>query len=265
MNQRLDPETRARLLQDDAQFLGQPIALVGDAAQVIRANTRHITLMMRDGVAPDRASAAAAFVESQLDGTARQITAPLACGKGCSHCCTTYVSCTIPEVFRLAQAIRGNQTIKAAVLMAAARSKAMPQMQREFDRVVCPILVDHACSAYAHRPVVCRSVLSTSLDRCLAIFQQNRNEPFAYPDGAEVARVYSVLILRAALILCGLPHQNIEVTHALEIALADEHAEARWLAGEPLFAGVAIDRGDQTTSDFSRLAEGLAAAIKPTL
>lgn len=265
MNARLDPAVRERLLRDDAPLIGQPIALKDDAGHVIRANTRHITLMMMDGTAPDRASAAAAFVESLLDTTVKQIAEPLACGKGCSHCCTTYVSCTIPEVFRLARAIRDKEATKARVLAAAARSKAMPQLQREFDRVICPILVDQACSEYEHRPVVCRAVLSTSLDRCLAIFQQNKGGPFAYPDGAEVARVYIVLMMRAALILCGLPYQNVEMTHALEIALADETAEARWLAGEPVFASVAIDRADQGPSDFSRLADGLAAALRPTL
>ena len=67
------------------------------------------------------------------------------------------------------------------------------------------------------------------------------------------------------IFLCGLPHQNIEMTHALEIALADENAEARWLAGEPVFAGVAVDRADQSPSDFSRIADAMAAALRPTI
>ena len=161
--------------------------------------------------------------------------------------------------------IRHKPSTPSRVLYAAARSKSMPQLQREIDRVICPILEEHACSEYELRPIVCRAVISTSLERCLTIFQQSRNEPFAYPDGAEAARIYVVLMLRAALILCGLPHQNIEMTHALEIALADENAEARWLAGEPVFAGVAVDRADQSPSDFSRIADAMAAALRPTI
>ncbi len=45
-------------------------------------------------------------------------------------------------------------------------------------------------------------------------------------------------MLRAALIAADLPYRHYELTQALEVALTEPDAEARWLAGEPIFAAV---------------------------
>ena len=148
---------------------------------------------------------------------------------------------------------------------AAVRARSMDQFLREVDRVTCPILEDSACSAYAQRPVVCRAVLSISLPRCLEIFRDGHRADFTYPAGAETIRGYVVLMLRAALIAAGLPHHNYEMTHALDIALGDESAESRWLAGEPVFRDVAIDRAEQKSTQFYELAEALGATVRRTI
>lgn len=264
--ERLDPAIRRQLLKDDAAWVGKPFDISGNA-RALQANTRHLALILMDTAAPDRASRAAAYIEDLIDATtAQHVTAPVACAKGCAHCCTTYVSTSLPEVFRLAQAIRGNTEITARVAAAAARSKAMTQLNREIDRVVCPILDARACAAYLHRPMVCRAVLSTSLDSCIRFFGHiGENRPFAYPDQLSAIRAFMVVILRAALVLCDLPHQNFELTHALDIALNLDDAEARWLAGEPVFAAVAMDRNEQQASAFMGLVHGLAKAVRPTL
>jgi hypothetical protein len=127
------------------------------------------------------------------------------------------------------------------------------------------MLEDRACSEYLARPMVCRAVLSKSLDTCLKIFQSNLNEAFAPADQSATIRMYCVIILRAGLILGGLPHQHVEMNHALEVALADENAEARWLAGEPVFDAVAMDIADTKISPLSQVVDGMVNALRPTL
>jgi Fe-S-cluster containining protein len=266
MQQRYDAAIRRQLLMDDQSIIGRPFAIVGDNARAIQANTRHLALMLLDSASKERASRAAAFAETLLDANLGfHLKEPVACARGCSHCCTTYVSTSLPEVLRLAQAVRAKADTTARINAAAARSKAMPQLQREVDRVVCPILVEHACSEYAARPMVCRAVMSTSLESCVRIFTAGSAEQFQQPASPGALRTYLVIIMRAALVIAGLPHQNFELTHALEIALADPNAEERWLAGEPIFASVAIDRLDLETSPLTKIVDGLANAVRPTI
>jgi len=74
-----------------------------------------------------------------------------------------------------------------------------------------------------------------------------------------------VLIMRAALTLAGLPYQNFELTHALEVALSGEDIEERWLNGEPVFAAVAIDQADQAQSPLNAIVGKLVDAVRPTI
>ena len=264
--ERLDASIRRQLLKDDEAWVGKPFDLSGDNARAIQSNVRHMTLMLLDTAVKDRASRAAAFAEELIEVTMdKHVVQPVACGRGCFHCCTTYVSTSLPEVFHLAKAVRGNAAMTERITAASARARAMPQMQREVDRVICPILEDNACAAYSNRPAVCRLVLSTSLESCLRIFQQGSGEKFMFPDQLSAVRAYMAIIVRAALVLSGLPYQNFELTHALEIALTTEDAEARWLAGEPLFAAVAMDKGEQQASSLMGLVNALAKAVRPTI
>jgi hypothetical protein len=264
--ERLDPSVRRTLVQEDQNWVGTPLEIAGNNARAIQAHTRYMTLMLMDTALESRASLAAAYAESLIDATMnKHVTQPIACARGCSHCCTTYVSTTLPEVLRLAQGIRGNAAIMGRVTAASMRARTMSQLQREVDRVHCPILQDHACAAYVHRPTVCRAVLSTSLESCIKFFQGQSTAPFTYPDQLGIVRSFIVIIMRAALVMAKLPHQNFELTHALEIALTTENAEARWLAGEPVFAAVAMDRAEDGAAHMTSLVNALVRAVQPTL
>ena len=264
--ERLDITVRRQLLYDDQQIVGQAFAVVGDNARAIQANTRHMALMLLDSKVKDRASRMAAFAEGLADANINHhVAEPVACRRGCSHCCTTYVSASVPEIFRLAQALRGKGMTQARIIAAAARAKAMPQLEREIDRVICPILDNHACSEYLARPVVCRAVLSTSLPTCEQIFLKGESVPFTPPPSLGALRSFLIIMMRAALKLAGLPYRNFELTHALQVALATKDSEERWLAGEAVFADVAIDRLDREASPLTKLVDGLAGAVQPTI
>lgn len=265
MTERLSRSARRQILKDDEPWVGKPLVLTA-IGRALQANTRHLALMLRDTRARDRASQAAAFAAQLLDVTLNaQVKEPVACGKGCSHCCGTLITATIPEILRLARDIKGEKDIVKRVLDAAAMAKGLPQSAPNSARIVCPILEERLCARYVARPLVCRSLLSGSLAACIRIFEEDRPEgiPLVVPS-AEI-RAYVLLMLQAALRLAGLPHRHYELIQGLAAALSRDDAEARWLAGEPVFDGVEIDQADARASRVSAMAEQLVAAIQPSL
>jgi len=270
----LSPEQRRQLLAEDARWVGQPFDPTANP-RAIHANTRHMALLLRDRAREQRATAMATFATDLLGGLMQQqlerdraagdpTSAKIACGKGCSYCCTTFVSATIPEVLRLAHRLRGDGATTRRVTEAAARARNIPQAGRAVERVFCPVLTENACAAYTDRPLACRSLLSNSLEACVRIFERQSNEPMTYVGKTAVASTYLTIMIKAALQLAGLSTRHVELTQSLTIALAMPDAEARWLAGEPLFDGVQQDSAEQNTH-LGGLVNALAKAIQPTL
>lgn len=262
---RLSRPERRQILKDDAPWVGKPltIAAIGRALQ---ANTRHLALLLRDTRVRDRASQSAAFAAQLLDSTlSSQVKAPTACGKGCSHCCRTLITATIPEILRLARAVKGRREVVARVLDAAAMSKSLPQSAPNSARSVCPLLEESLCSQYMARPLVCRSLLSGSLAACIRIFAEDKFEAIPFVAPSVEIRAYVVLMLQSALRLAGLSHRHYELTQGLAVALTENDAEARWLSGEPVFEGVEVDQADTRGSRVSGMAEQLVVAIQPSL
>jgi hypothetical protein len=264
-NPRLSAAERSALLKEDEAWVGKPF----DPAinpRAIQANTRHMALTLLDTRLEHRASRAAAFAEALINTIMDdQVKAPIACSKGCSFCCKTYVSATIPEVLNLAQSLRANKARSARVIAAAQQCRQIPQAQREAHRIPCPMLEDDACAEYAHRPVSCRYLLSTSLPTCIQILRDNQPAPFAFAGEVVSIRSSIIIMMKTALILSGLPHQHVELNQALAVALRHDDSESRWLAGEPLFAEVPADHADQPGSQIMGLVDYFVTALRPTL
>ncbi len=265
MQERLTRAQRRQILRDDEPWLGKALNLEA-MGRGMQANARHIVLTLLDTSLTRRASRAAAFAGELLDATlAGQVRGAVACAKGCDHCCRTYVSATVPEILRLAHAIRNKQPTRDRMADAAAKCSVIPQQLRELERVQCPILAEQVCSEYNDRPLVCRSVLSKSLETCVRIFRANHSEPFPYSDNTVSIRAHIIVMMQAALILAGLPYRHYELNQALAVAVTKDDAEERWLAGEPLFSGVAVDTSDSASSPLLRSVQKLVATLKPTI
>ncbi|MBL8630071.1 MAG: hypothetical protein JNM81_10610 [Rhodospirillaceae bacterium] len=263
--QRLTADQRQALLREDEQWVGKAFDVQANP-RAIQANTRHLTLILLDTKLELRASRAAQFAEQLMDAIMYEYAkSPIACSKGCSHCCTTYVSATIPEILNLANTVRRTFIRRERVLSAAEQCKATPQLYREVKRVICPMLENHACSEYANRPVSCRYLLSKSLETCVKILQRGEEAEFQYTDNVVVIRSFIIIMMKAALEMVGLPQQHYELNQALAVAMTTEDAEARWLAGEPLFASVDVDRNDTGTSHLHGMASHLAKLLAPTI
>jgi hypothetical protein len=104
--------------------------------------------------------------------------------------------------------------------------------------VACPLLVDDQCSAYASRPFVCRTAVSTDAEVCRRAYRLFSGEIAPKPIIWQTLRDGYSVALRAALLRSGLPYDYREWIASLRIALNDPSAETRWLGGNDVFATV---------------------------
>lgn len=263
--ERLDRAERRRLLKEDEAWIGKPLS-ANPPRREAEAHVRHLALVLRDTGVEHRAVQAATYAGDLFDATvAQQKTGAVACGKGCFHCCTKLVMVTLPDIFRLAQSFEGKADKIAEITAAAQIAHAITHTQAPDDKLPCPVLTDQACSAYGNRPIPCRFLLSQSLDACVRIFELGSGEAFPYTAGTVMVRQRLDQIVQAALILSGLAPYHYELIQALAVAVTTENAEARWLAGAPLFAGIAVNAKDFQNSGPGAAAEKMAADLRPTI
>jgi hypothetical protein len=197
------------------------------------------------GHSPTRASRAAEkaheFFEVSLKRNATQVKTE--CNKGCAFCCHVSVSVLAPEVFLLANSIRTQYAAdidsRLARVRAAERlTHRLSAFERARRRLPCALLENNACIAYAARPGPCRGMSSASAAACERAFR-------GLPGGIPTPAVWSTLhnaslqALMAALTASGLSAEAYDLNEAVCVALDNPQAEARWLKGDDVFAGVA--------------------------
>jgi Fe-S-cluster containining protein len=208
-------------------------------------------LLLRETLAgrqhPNPASRAAEIVHQVFEASLAQTPAKLAiaCRKGCGYCCHNWVGATAPEVFLIARQllarIDADWLAPQAVMLRADSKIGLDIAARFGKKLPCAFLADNACAIYAVRPTVCRQVTSTSLATCIEEFVGEGlggdiMVSRAYLDHARNCR----LPLLAALTAAGLPSQTYELSAAITRVLQTSGAEARWLAGEDVFADIAV-------------------------
>lgn len=181
-------------------------------------------------------------LEEQL-ARVRRLHATPACARGCAMCCHLRVASTPAEVFGLARYIR-RQLAPAAlddlvtrIAGTAARLHALPRERLLATNVPCPLLADGACSMYAARPFNCRAYHSLDVDACTASFNDPDDAGLKHPQSAMVARINEGVQqgLGEMLGQAGLDRSQYELVTALDEALSDHDAEARFLRGETAF------------------------------
>lgn len=192
----------------------------------------------------------------------------IACHKGCSHCCRTFVAVSAPQVFLLARFVRETRGAKFDEILgwvrtADALSRGLDSGARIAGQVPCGLLDDDCCAVYDARPIVCRTMASVDPRPCRS----------SDPDGEQIPVPAMYIHVRAAHDQCmwaalrgvGLPHCSYELNHALLVALEEPDAEGRWLDGEDVFKGVATDT-DGITPEMQRRSlenlDGLLAAAR---
>jgi len=204
-----------------------------------------------------RASAAAEYLFRLAAPSFRAtgIEPGLACRRGCDYCCRGYVSATAPQIFAAARAIRAGQSTHAdavaRVVAAADRVRGLSWQERCRLHEPCPMLDAGECGIYAARPLACRGFVSYSAASCRQAFEDGAH-PVMVP--AAYASVRSALeaAMRAALKRLSFSYDSYEFDTALERVLSRPRAEADWLEGDDVFAGVDVDRSADPASVLQR-------------
>ncbi len=186
-----------------------------------------------------------AFEARYLAALAGSDVPPPACAAGCAHCCHSVVGLLPPEVFALAEAIDRHperaraEALVAAVIDHARRHGRKTAAARIGERIACALLSPAGlmCRVHPVRPLVCRAMNSTDAAACRVALEDGRTD-LALPTHLALHRFVQAAYDGFAEVLRehGVTTAPVELAGGLALAWTLENAEARWLAGEDVFA-----------------------------
>lgn len=211
-----------------------------------------------------RISEAMAAVHERSISAAAPAFPELACRKGCSHCCRTFVSAAPVQIFAIADYIRNRRSEpafqQARLTTAEEATRGFTVDTRDGAGIACPFLVESTCSIYPIRPPACRAHMSVSLDACKTAEFTKDGPNIPMPFFAPQLRTAVDQALWGVMYKRGLQSRGYELGEAVLKVLPDPMAEARWFAGDDVFADVAVD-----TSGMGSMSPAMAASIWDSL
>lgn len=230
---------RRRQLKDDERSIAHGL----DAARLDGSQVSSLMRVLRERLkgCAKRGSATELmqFIYNNLTKGAQHIgDVPVACAKGCSHCCNIWVDATAPEIFYAVDSIRDRKAAALLVDAACAVTVGQDFNQRGDAVTPCPLLLDNLCSIYPARPINCRTAVSVDVGICERSYLHISGEHIPTPMVWMALRSGYVIALRGAVENAGLISKAYEWNEALRFALANPDAEERWFAGEDPFAGL---------------------------
>ena len=196
--------------------------------------TRHFTALLGER-SPEAGDALSLLIVAIGEASLERykLAQPLACKKGCSHCCFQHVSVFPPEVFRIARLVRaapdGAQVAARLGVRLAGRTPDTAGTGRMSNP--CGFLVKGACSIHVGRPLICRVYGSFDAHACLVQLAQGVSA-IPHPAFHGLFRNWIGLAVKTACAANGLPAHDYELTSAVAAALNDPGIEARWYAGD---------------------------------
>jgi Fe-S-cluster containining protein len=109
---------------------------------------------------------------------------PVACQKGCGHCCVFPVKTPIQFIPFIAQHVKATRSNDEIEQLKETMHVNIEQRQPPLHRATCPFLNDeNACSIYEHRPLACRLFTSPNVQLCLKSVADGSNvsqQPIRY-------------------------------------------------------------------------------------
>lgn len=232
---------RRRQLREDQKRIARGLDVRKNDADDLAALMRVLHQLAQTSIEQRSVSPLMEFVWSNMTSGAKQIASvSTACASGCCHCCNVWVEASAPEVFF---AVKRMDTAKRAGALEAVEAACVQTVGVSFERragmlTPCPLLEGSLCSIYADRPLVCRTAVSTDAEICRRSLIHFSDEEIPVPLPWTSLRNCYRVALEGALFRAGLPHLSREWNESLRIALHDDGAEAKWLAGADVFAGV---------------------------
>ena len=146
---------------------------------------------------------------------------PMACGRGCPHCCVLNVAVLLPEALLIAERITGQwaDAERGELLQRLVRhsnwARWMDDEERIFRQAFCPLLaVDGSCSIHPLRPLACRGVASLDDASCRQAFDPIVDErDRTVPADLQRRRAYDAafIAMAGALRQHGMDDRSIEL------------------------------------------------------
>lgn len=234
---------RRRQRREDEQLIRRGLDATGRDAEQVFALMRVLRDKVRSAVDRGSVNTLMGFLyENMTAGEKFVAVVPVACAKGCSHCCHIWVDAMPPEVFYTVGRMGARQRQEALdrVNLAMAETDRKTFAERGGMVTPCPLLADNLCSIYPSRPINCRTAVSADASICERSYLAISGEDIPTPAVWFAVRQGYGFALQAALENAGLVASAREWNRCLHIALTEPDAEARWLAGEDVFAGAEI-------------------------
>src|SRR5579871_4073796 len=237
---------RRRQAKSDSKLLSRGIDPTTNSPQPTAAMARLIFSLIETAKRTSNISPAIEFLYGRIDATLRGLAdVPVACKRGCSHCCYIWVSATAPEILHIAKQIRPRGAeVVAKVIATNGLTKDFEFDVRDQHPTPCPLLVEDACSIYPHRPKSCRLASSADAEICARSYRNLTDEGIPTPVVYLLARTCYSTAFACALRHAGLPTRAYEFNAGLARALELDEPERAWLSGEDIFADVRRDPAD---------------------
>jgi Fe-S-cluster containining protein len=186
------------------------------------------------------------------------------CRAGCVSCCYLMVGGTPSEVLSIARYFLETKT-PAEIETLKGRLRVLSEMPldpvlRAKAKIPCALLDDGRCSAYEHRPSVCRMMLSQSRAACDSCLQMAGGSIPYIEQPAKIAAVMQLGIDYALGTRRKLSTERAELSRALLIALGDyEGTVTSWRQGKDPFPGTRI--GDPAAPSSHEMATAAARRL----
>ncbi|MBU1247284.1 MAG: hypothetical protein KKB70_01190, partial [Proteobacteria bacterium] len=122
-------------------------------------------------------------------------TPPMACAKGCHHCCFNPVSLSPVEALHLGAFIEDHFTPdhldrvrqRLDPVLTVLRGKTRQEMSQQRHLLLCPLVMEGACAGHPARPLVCRGWNSIDPEPCRLSVE--RREPMMDIENHELPRL----------------------------------------------------------------------------
>ena len=203
-------------------------------------------------LSPDEFDRAAQLAHAAFDALNEEIIARksvrLACGEGCSVCCSLRVDVFAHEVFPIAHHIRRHFTAaeiaNVMTRLAVHAEKVLPltPFEHATQNIVCPLLQNGRCSVYVVRPQACRRHHSQDFATCQFTYDHPTDLESPAAHDRELFRALTGAMQQNidAYAQLGFDHTIYELGTALHDALNDPESWRRWCEREPAFLHASV-------------------------
>lgn len=226
----VDEELLREIMQHAGVSRGEGLRIVRREVAKDRSATLRIILTVLKALSIPRTEE---FLASDVVQSSK-----IECGVGCSHCCHQNVEVSIPEAILVSLQVADPADPRRANILETADFVAhMGENERVLRGHPCPLLVDHKCSVYENRPLVCRATLSPSAQGCRDALQ-GRTDTLRIYTLPQFVAIADKDALRGICKDIGLQYDNVDLVQTVAAILRDPSTVVRWAEGETVFNGL---------------------------